>query len=436
MKKPVAVKQIKKTKSIALFKEAQVSLVGGVNSPVRAFKAMGGDPLFIKQAKGSKITDVDGNRFIDYVLSWGALLLGHANNAVTESLQKAAALGTSFGASTPSELTLAKLVCEAFPTIDQIRFVNSGTEATMSAIRLARGFTGRTKIIKFDGCYHGHSDSLLVKAGSGATTLGIPDSAGVPPDLARDTIVLPFNNLAAVREAVEREGNQIACVIVEPVPGNMGTILPFDGFLPGLRELTRPFGIVLIFDEVMSGFRFLYGGAQTRYGVRPDLTCLGKIVGGGLPVGAYGGKKEIMSCLAPEGPVYQAGTLSGNPLSMASGIATLSQLREGNLYKRLEQQSAVLEAGLLEAASVARVNVQVNRLGPQMTLFFSEQKVVDYQTALQSDRDRFARFFHLLLNQGIYLPPSQFEAFFVSTAHTSADIEKTIAAARLAFKKL
>lgn len=427
---------MKQLKSSDLFQEAQKYLVGGVNSPVRAFKSVGGDPIFIKRAKGSRLTDCDGNRFIDYVMSWGALILGHADPAVTEAICKVATLGTSFGAPTQQEITLAKLVQLAFPTMERVRFVNSGTEATMSAIRLARGYTSRNKIIKFEGCYHGHGDSLLVKAGSGATTLGIPDSAGIPPDLARDTIVLPFNDLAAVRKTVEQEGNQIACVIVEPVPGNMGTILPFDGFLPGLRELTRPFGIVLIFDEVMSGFRALYGGAQTHYGVRPDLTCLGKVIGGGLPVGAYGGRREIMETVAPLGPVYQAGTLSGNPLAMAAGICTLTQLQDPKNYEQLEARSALLEKGLSDAAQVARIPIQINRFGSQMTLFFNESKVVDYQTALQSDKNRFKNFFHSLLEQRIYFPPSPFEAFFVSMAHTKADIQKTIAAAAAAFKKM
>ncbi len=433
---------MKKTKSIAFFKQAQKVLVGGVNSPVRAFKGVGGDlaghvaPLFIKRAKGSKLTDCDGNPFIDYVLSWGTAILGHAPKNVTEAICAAAAMGTSFGAPTPAEITLAQWIQSAFPTIDLVRFVNSGTEATMSAIRLARGFTGRTKIIKFEGCYHGHGDSLLVKAGSGATTLGIPDSAGIPPDLARDTIVLPFNNVSAVQKAVEKEGSQIACVIVEPVPGNMGTILPADGFLPGLRELTKPYGIVLIFDEVMSGFRFCNGGAQARYGVRPDMTCLGKIIGGGLPVGAYGGRKEIMEQLAPLGPVYQAGTLSGNPLAMAAGIATLTTLQNPKCYTQLETRSRMLEEGLYDAARKANVPVQINRLGSQMTLFFNEKKVVDYETALKSDQHCFAQFFHHLLEKGVNLPPSPYEAFFVSTAHTVTDIEKTIAAAHAAFKKI
>lgn len=427
---------MKREKSAALFQEAEKRIPGGVNSPVRAFKSVGGNPLFIKKAKGSKIVDADGNRFIDYVLSWGPMIVGHAHPKVVEAIKKAAENGTSFGASTAAEIDLAKSVQAHFPLMERVRFVNSGTEATMSAIRLARAFTRRNKMIKFEGCYHGHADSLLVKAGSGATTLGIPDSPGVPPDLARDTITLPFNNLKALQRTLEQEGNQIACLIVEPVPGNMGTIVPDDGFLPGLRELTRPFGIVLIFDEVMSGFRIAPGGAQERYGIRPDLTCLGKIIGGGLPVGAYGGKREIMEMIAPVGPVYQAGTLSGNPLAMAAGLATLSLLKDLAVYEKLETRTADLAEGLTDAARKAKVSVQINRVASQMTLFFNSNKVTDYTTALQSDRDRFSKFFLALLEQGVYLPPSQFEAFFLSTAHSPSDIEKTVEAAYRAFKKL
>lgn len=427
---------MKRDKSAALFEEAQKRIPGGVNSPVRAFKSVGGNPLFIKRAKGSRIVDADGNRFIDYVLSWGPMIAGHAHPKVVEAIQKTAALGTSFGAPTSLEIDLAKLVQTNFPLMERVRFVNSGTEATMSAIRLARGFTKRTKIIKFEGCYHGHADSLLVKAGSGVATLGIPDSPGVPPDLARDTITLPFNNLKAVQKTLEQEGNKIACLIVEPVPGNMGTIPPENGYLPGLRELTRPFGIVLIFDEVMSGFRVAPGGAQERYGIRPDLTCLGKIIGGGLPVGAYGGKKEIMDQIAPVGPVYQAGTLSGNPLAMAAGIATLRLLQAPGVYEKLEARSAALAEGLAEAARRANVPVQINRVGSQMTLFFNKNKVGDYESALQSDRDRFGKFFLALLEKGVYLPPSQFEAFFLSMAHNASDIDKTVAAAYEALKKV
>lgn len=341
---------MKQDRSAALFREAELRIPGGVNSPVRAFRAVGGNPLFIKRAKGSRVFDVDGNRFIDYLLSWGPMIVGHAEASVVAAIVKAAAAGTSFGAPTEKEVRLAGLIQDRFPLMERIRFVNSGTEATMSAIRLARAHTGRNKILKFEGCYHGHSDSLLVKAGSGATTLGVPDSPGVPPDLARDTLTLPFNDLKAVRKMVEREGDKIACLIVEPVPGNMGTILPEEGYLAGLRELTRPFGILLIFDEVMSGFRVDPGGAQARYGIRPDLTCLGKIIGGGLPVGAYGGKKEIMDQVSPVGPVYQAGTLSGNPLAMAAGIATLLRLGQPGSYEQLEARSAQLEAGIRDAA--------------------------------------------------------------------------------------
>ncbi|MCG3116547.1 MAG: glutamate-1-semialdehyde 2,1-aminomutase [Candidatus Manganitrophus sp. SA1] len=427
---------MKREKSAALFQEAEKRIPGGVNSPVRAFKSVGGNPLFIKKAKGSKIVDADGNRFIDYVLSWGPMIVGHAHPKVVEAIKKAAENGTSFGAPTALEIDLAKSVQANFPLMERVRFVNSGTEATMSAIRLARAFTRRNKIIKFEGCYHGHADSLLVKAGSGATTLGIPDSPGVHPDLARDTITLPFNNLKLLQKTLEQEGNQIACVIVEPVPGNMGTIVPEDGYLPGLRELTRPFGTVLIFDEVMSGFRIAPGGAQERYGIRPDLTCLGKIIGGGLPVGAYGGKREIMEMVAPVGPVYQAGTLSGNPIAMAAGLATLSLLKDLSVYEKLERRAADLAEGLADAARKAKISVQINRVASQMTLFFNSNKVADYTTALQSDRDRFSKFFLALLEQGIYLPPSQFEAFFLSTAHSPSDIEQTVAAAYRAFKKL
>jgi glutamate-1-semialdehyde 2,1-aminomutase len=427
---------MKTDRSIKLFEQAQKSIPGGVNSPVRAFKAVGGNPLFIRRAKGSKLYDVDGNVFVDYVLSWGPLIAGHAHPKVVEAVRLAAEKGTSFGAPTAIEIEMAGKVLNAFPFMEKVRFVNSGTEATMSAIRLARAFTKRNKIIKFEGCYHGHSDALLVKAGSGATTLGVPDSPGVPPDLARDTITLPFNNLKEVRTTLEREGNQIACVIVEPVPGNMGVIAPQNGYLPGLRELTKPFGTVLIFDEVMSGFRVARGGAQERYGVRPDLTCLGKIIGGGLPVGAYGGKREIMDLVAPAGPVYQAGTLSGNPIAMAAGLATLKLIDDEAVYQKLERLGATLEEGLKSAAQKAGVPIRINRVGSEMTLFFSSQPVSDYTSATRSDASLFGKFFVAMLERGIYLPPSQFEAFFLSTAHTASDLEKTLAAAREAFKRL
>jgi len=424
------------SRSAKLFERAQKLIPGGVNSPVRAFKAVGGTPLFIQRGRGSKIYDIDGNGFIDYVLSWGPLIAGHAHPKVVEAIRRAAGRGTSFGAPNPLEVEMAERVLKAFPFMEKVRFVNSGTEATMSALRLARAYTKRNKIIKFDGCYHGHADSLLVKAGSGATTLGIPDSPGIPPDLARDTISLPFHNLKTLEKCLEQEGNQVACVIVEPVPGNMGVIPPQDGYLAGLRELTKPFGVVLIFDEVMSGFRVAYGGAQERYGIRPDLSCLGKIIGGGLPVGAYGGKREIMDLIAPVGPVYQAGTLSGNPLAMAAGLATLKLIEDPAVYERLEQKGAQLEAGLLEAARRAGIPVQINRVGSEMTLFFSRARVNDYASSSQADTGAFGKFFTAMLQRGIYLPPSQFEAFFLSTAHTSADIEKTISAASEAFNAL
>jgi glutamate-1-semialdehyde 2,1-aminomutase len=427
---------MKTDRSIKLFEQAQKLIPGGVNSPVRAFKAVGGNPLFIRRGKGSKLYDVDGNIFIDYVLSWGPLIAGHSHPKVVEAVRLAAEKGTSFGAPTALEIEMAEKILSAFPVMDKVRFVNSGTEATMSAIRLARAFTKRNKIIKFEGCYHGHSDALLVKAGSGATTLGIPDSPGVPPDLARDTITLPFNNLKEVQKTLEREGNQIACIIVEPVPGNMGVILPQDGYLPGLRELTKPFGILLIFDEVMSGFRVARGGAQERYGVRPDLTCLGKIIGGGLPVGAYGGKREIMDLVAPAGPVYQAGTLSGNPIAMAAGLATLKLIDDEAVYHKLEKLGASLEDGLQAAARSAGIAIRINRVGSEMTLFFGSEPVINYAGAKTSDTSLFGKFFVAMLERGVYLPPSQFEAFFLSTAHTSADLEKTIAAAREAFKRL
>jgi len=427
---------MKRDQSSALFEAAAKRMPGGVSSPVRAFNAVGGNPLFIDRAKGSRIFDVDGNAFIDYVLSWGPMIVGHAHPKVVEAIQKTAESGTSFGAPTALEIDLATRVQEKFPLMERLRFVNSGTEATMSAIRLARGFTKRNKIIKFEGCYHGHADSLLVKAGSGATTLGVPDSPGVPPDLARDTLTLPYNNLTAVQKLLETEGKQIACIILEPVPGNMGTILPKDGYLPGLRELTKPYGILLIFDEVMSGFRVAPGGAQERYGIRPDLTCLGKVIGGGLPVGAYGGKKEIMDHISPVGPVYQAGTLSGNPLAMAAGIETLKLLQAPGFYENLEASGAALEEGILSAAKDAKIPLQINRAGSQMTLFFNEGPIVDYESALRSDKGRFARFFQALLEEGVYIAPSPFEALFISSAHSSEDIEQTVAAIARAFRQL
>lgn len=402
---------------------------GGVNSPVRAFKAVGGNPLFITRAKGSKIYDVDGNVYIDYVLSWGPMILGHAHPRIVNALKAAAEKGTSYGAPTALETELAELVIRAYPSIEKVRMVNSGTEATMSAIRVARGFTGRDKIIKFEGCYHGHADGLLVKAGSGATTFGVPDSSGVPKSYARNTITLPFNNLNIVREAIEKEWKNIACVIMEPVIGNIGCVLPRPGFLEGLRKLTKKYGIVLIFDEVMTGFTVSYGGAQAYYDIKPDMTCLGKVIGGGLPVGAYGGKKEIMSMVAPEGPVYQAGTLSGNPLAMTAGIETLKILSMKGKYDTLLEKASLLEEGLKDSARRAGARTQFYRAGTMFCTYFTGREVVDYESAKTSDTMKFARFFRGMLERGINLAPSQFEAGFISLAHTGKDIQKTIEAA-------
>lgn len=402
---------------------------GGVNSPVRAFKAVGGNPLFITRAKGSKIYDVDGNGYIDYVLSWGPMILGHAHPRVVNALKAAVEKGTSYGAPTALETELAELVIRAYPSMEKVRMVNSGTEATMSAIRVARGFTGRDRIIKFEGCYHGHANGLLVKAGSGATTFGIPDSPGVPKSYAKNTITLPFNNLKIVKEAIEKEWKNIACVILEPVVGNIGCVLPGPGFLEGLRRLTKKYGIVLIFDEVMTGFRVSYGGAQAYYGIKPDMTCLGKVIGGGLPVGAYGGKREIMSMVAPEGPVYQAGTLSGNPLAMTAGIETLKILSMKGKFDTLLEKASLLEEGLKDAARRAGARTKFYRAGTMFCTYFTEREVIDYESAKTSDTMKFSRFFRGMLSRGINLAPSQFEAGFISLAHTQNDIKKTIAAA-------
>jgi len=424
------------TRSRRLFEEAKKHIPGGVNSPVRAFRSVGGEPLFIKKAKGSKIIDADGKAYIDYVLSWGPMILGHAHPRVTAALKKAIADGTSFGAPTELEITLAKMVKKAFPSIEMVRMVSSGTEATMSAIRAARGFTGRDKILKFDGCYHGHADSLLVKAGSGVATFGLPDSPGVPAELAKHTLTVAYNDLAAVKELAAREGEQIACIIVEPVAGNMGCVPPEPGFLEGLRQVCDQYGIVFIIDEVMTGFRVSYGGAQQLYKIKPDLTCLGKVIGGGLPVGAYGGRLDIMEKIAPVGPIYQAGTLSGNPLAMVAGIETLKLLSKAGVYKTLEKSSAELEAGLREAASEAGVPVTLNRVGSMFTAFFTDQKVKDFASARTSDTTRFGKYFLSMLKNGVNLAPSQFEAAFLSLAHTKADIAKTIEAARKSLKGL
>ncbi len=436
MKRRNETKRLKNDKSRRLFKKAQTFIPGGVNSPVRAFKAVGGSPLFIASAKGSKIRDVDGNVYIDYVLSWGPMILGHAHPAVVRAIKAAVDRGTSYGAPTRLEVKLAKMVLKAYPSMDMVRMVNSGTEATMSAIRAARGFTGRDKVVKFEGCYHGHADGLLVKAGSGAATFGVPDSPGVPGSYARNTLTVPFNDLKTVKGVIEKDWRNIACVIIEPVVGNMGCVLPKKGFLDGLRKLTRKYGIVLIFDEVMTGFRVSYGGAQAYYGIRPDMTCLGKVIGGGLPVGAYGGRAEIMSGIAPEGPVYQAGTLSGNPLAMTAGIETLKLLSRKGVYERLEEKARALEEGLKDAARRAGVKTRFYRAGTMFCTYFTDREVHDYSSAKLSDTERFARFFRGMLSRGVNLAPSQFEAGFISLAHTGRDIDKTVGAAYEAMKDI
>jgi glutamate-1-semialdehyde 2,1-aminomutase len=423
-------------KSHKLYHKACELIPGGVNSPVRAFKAVGGNPVFIDRGKGSKIFDVDGNSYIDYVLSWGPLILGHAHPRIVKGLKDAAERGTSFGAPTALEIQLAELVLSAYPSMDKVRMVNSGTEATMSAIRLARGFTRRDKIIKFEGCYHGHADGLLVKAGSGAATFGLPDSPGVPKAYAKNTITLPFNDLGAVKKVIGQEWKNIACLILEPVVGNIGCVLPNPGFLEALRKMTKAHGIVLIFDEVMTGFRVAHGGAQEKYGIVPDMTCLGKVIGGGLPVGAYGGKNEIMEMLSPQGPVYQAGTLSGNPLAMTAGIETLRMLNKKGVYETLEKTMSMLEAGLADAAKTAGVKTKFYRAGAMFCTYFTDRDVVDYPSAKKSDVEKFSRFFCSMLDKGIYIAPSQFEAGFISLAHSEKDIEKTMRAAYESFLKI
>jgi len=421
------------------FEQAKRLLPGGVNSPVRAFKSVGGTPRFIASAAGSRIRDVDGNEYIDYVGSWGPMILGHTHPDVVKGVQETAASGMSFGAPCELEIELARLVVDMVPSIDVVRFVNSGTEATMSALRLARGFTGRDKIIKFDGGYHGHADGLLVKAGSGAATFGVPDSGGVPADYARLTLTAPFNDLAAVERLFAENRGEIACIIVEPVPGNTGVMdLHSTGFLQGLRDLCDAEGALLIFDEVMCGFRVAPGGAQERFGIRPDLTCLGKIIGGGLPVGAYGGREEIMRQISPDGPVYQAGTLSGNPLAMRAGLETLSRLRDAELYASLEAKSARLVEGLLAGCKAAGVPAVANRFGSMFTVFFTERDTVKTHADVAEGCDLafFGRFFNAMLDEGIYLAPSQFEAAFVSAAHSDADIDATLEAASRALAKI
>jgi glutamate-1-semialdehyde 2,1-aminomutase len=423
------------TRSEQLFATAQNLIPGGVNSPVRAFRGVGGTPRFMRSARGATITDVDGKTYIDYVGSWGPMILGHADEEVVAALQEVAANGTSFGAPSELEVNLAQEVVDAIPSIEMVRMVSSGTEATMSAIRLARGVTGRTKLVKFEGCYHGHADSLLVKAGSGVATLGLPDSPGVPAALAENTITVPFNNAGAL-EQVFAEHADIAAVIIEPVVGNMGCVPPQPGYLEAVRKLTRDHDALLIFDEVMTGFRVARGGAQERYGITPDITTLGKIIGGGLPVGAYGGSREVMNNIAPAGPVYQAGTLSGNPLSMTAGLITLRRLRDKSVYERLEASSQKLVEGLTAAAQEAGVTTVTNRVASMWTSFFNSEPVVDWDSANRCDRQLYGKFFHAMLNEGIYLAPSQFEAAFVSLAHTDEVIETTMEAAKRSFKAL
>jgi len=423
-------------RSEALFNAAKKVIPGGVNSPVRAFKSVGCNPVFIERAVGSKIYDADGNEYIDYVGSWGPMILGHCHPKVVEAIQQTAASGASFGAPTARETVLAELVSTAYPNIEKVRMVSSGTEATMSAIRLARGFTGRDKILKFDGCYHGHADSLLVKAGSGAATFGVPTSPGVPADFAKYTLTATYNDLAEVKALVAANQGEIACIILEPIAGNMGCVPPVAGFLEGLRELCTTEGIVLIIDEVMTGFRVAFGGAQERFGVRGDLVCLGKIIGGGLPVGAFGGKREIMECLSPEGGVYQAGTLSGNPLAMSAGIATLQLIQEEGFYEQIEEKSAYLEKGLRQVAGNSAVSTCFQRVGGMFCTFFHPGPVNSFADAVKSDTVSFGAFFRAMLEQGINLAPSQFEAGFMSIAHSREDLDKTISAVENALAKL
>ncbi|MGM0874449.1 MAG: glutamate-1-semialdehyde 2,1-aminomutase [Bacillota bacterium] len=423
------------SKSEKAFKEAQTLMPGGVNSPVRAFKSVGMNPIFMERGKGSKIVDIDGNEYIDYVLSWGPLIHGHSHDVVVEAIKKVVESGTSFGSPTVIENELAKLVIERVPSIEIVRMVSSGTEATMSALRLARGYTGRNKIIKFEGCYHGHGDSLLIKAGSGVATLGLPDSPGVPEGIAKNTIAVPYNDLESIRFAFEQFGEDIAGVIVEPVAGNMGVVPPLPGFLEGLREVTEQYGALLIFDEVMTGFRVDYGCAQGYYGVTPDLTCLGKVIGGGLPVGAYGGSREIMQQIAPSGPIYQAGTLSGNPLAMTAGYETLKLLTRDS-YKEFKRKADRLEAGLSQAANEYEIPHTINRAGSMIGFFFTNETVINYEKAKTSNLETFASYFRSMANEGVFLPPSQFEGLFLSTAHSDEDIDYTIEAARKAFAAL
>jgi glutamate-1-semialdehyde 2,1-aminomutase len=425
-----------KTKSEKLWKQAQRYMPGGVNSPVRAFKGVGGSPIFVERGKGAKIWDVDGKQYVDHVCSWGPLILGHAHKEVAARLKKIISQGTSFGIPTERESELARMVVRAVPSIEKVRLVSSGTEAVMSAIRLARGFTKRSLIIKFEGCYHGHADGLLVKAGSGATTLGVPTSPGVPPEYASCTMTLPYNDVDAVAKACKRYGKKTAAIILEPVAGNMGVVPPADGYLESLREITEKYGILLIFDEIITGFRVAYGGAQSLYKIQPDLTTLGKIIGGGLPVGAYGGRADIMDHMAPMGPVYQAGTLSGNPLAVEAGLATLEILSRPGTYKQLGKLAKKMGDGLGEAADKAGIPTYRTRVGSMMCMFFTDGPVNNYEDALKCDTALYGKYFHKMLERGVYLAPSQFEAAFVSLAHTDMDIQKTLGAARRSLREI
>lgn len=427
---------MKTQKSRQQFKSALSVIPGGVNSPVRAFRSVGGVPLFINKSKGALMQDVDGNQLVDYVLSWGPMILGHAHPPVLKAIINAVKQGTSYGAPCEGEVELAKLIAQTIPSIEQVRLVNSGTEAVMSAIRLARGYARRDTILKFEGCYHGHADHLLVKAGSGVATLGIPDSPGVPEAFARHTLTAPYNNFKATEKLIHKHAQNLAAIIVEPVAGNMGVVLPHDEFLPWLRMITQKYEILLIFDEVITGFRIHIGGAQARFNIQPDLTCLGKIIGGGLPIGAYGGRKDIMQMIAPAGPVYQAGTLSGNPVAVAAGLETLRQLKKPGVYKALDQKAKKLADGLGEAAKTAGIPYFQTRIGSMLGGFFTEGPVTDYESAKKSDTERYAKFFHGMLERGIYFAPSQFEAAFLSTAHADTHICQTIAAAHEVFSSL
>ncbi|MCX7990005.1 MAG: glutamate-1-semialdehyde 2,1-aminomutase [Aquificaceae bacterium] len=410
-------------KNSELFQRAKSLMPGGVSSPVRAFKAVGGEPILVARAQGSRLWDVEGKEYIDFLMSWGPLILGHAHPAVVNAVSEQAQKGLSYGLTNIHEITLAELVVSAMPSVEMVRFVSSGTEATMSAIRLARGYTGRRYVVKFDGCYHGHGDALLVSAGSGVATLGIPGTPGVPEEVARLTLVVPYNDVEALKEVFRRYGEEIACVIVEPVAGNMGVVLPKEGFLEAIRDITRSYGALVICDEVITNFRLSKGGAQELFDIDPDITCMGKIIGGGMPLGAYGGRREVMEKVAPEGPVYQAGTLSGNPLSMVAGIATLRELFRLNPYEELERLTKKLTSGIGEVLSRKGIAHRINQIASMFTIFFTEKEVYDYQTAKSSDRELFGRFFRLLLKEGVLIPPAQFEAWFLSTAHTEEDID-------------